>query len=68
MGSWKVKPTFLRTTPRDLHGVLFELGHVFARQAVNFISFFFILIEPKIVDNNLLVVVYNCIFCYLIHS
>ena len=66
MGSWKVKPTFLCTTPCDLHGVLFELGHVFARQAVNFILlFFFILIEPKIVDNNLLVVVYNCVYCVI---
>ena len=58
MSYWKAKPTFLCTTPRDLHGVLFELGPVFARQAVNFILlFFFILIEPKIVANNLLVVV-----------
>ena len=42
MGSWKAKPTFLCTTPRDLHGVLFELGHVFVRQAVNFILLIFL--------------------------
>ena len=38
MGSWRAKPTFLCTTP---HGVLFDLGHVFARQAVNFILLIF---------------------------
>ena len=62
-----VKPTFLCTRPRDLLGVLFDFGlqHDFVRQAVNFIYLFFsVLIEPKLVDNKL-VVVYNCIFCVI---